>query len=150
MPKYSDPADRYDAQENYQDDDMDDVLYNNKNTNSQEYPVACYDNYRVMLPYTQSSTWDGHTYPIVDGSEFAIPSKYWLIGGYEPGTEVSHINIENVRINDPYPKNQPDKYPYWDNLGADWFYGGIWVYRDKYSAGHPNVWKEDKEYKWAE
>ena len=47
-------------------------------------------------------------------------------------------------------KNQPDKYPYWDNLGADWFYGGIWVYRDKYSAGHPNVWKEDKEYKWDE
>ena len=47
-------------------------------------------------------------------------------------------------------KNQPDKYPYWDNLGADWFYGGIWIYRDKYSAGHPNVWKEDKEYKWDE
>ena len=50
----------------------------------------------------------------------------------------------------PNPKNKPDKYPYWDNLGADWFYGGIWVYRDKYSAGHPNVWKEDKKYKWDE
>ena len=49
----------------------------------------------------------------------------------------------------PYPKNKPDKYPYWDNLGADWFYGGIWVYADKYS-GHPNVWKEDKKYKWDE
>ena len=28
----------------------------------------------------------------------------------------------------PYPKNKPDKYPYWDNLGADWLYGGIYVY----------------------
>jgi len=24
------------------------------------------------------------------------------------------------------------------------------VNRDKYSAGHPNVWKEDKKYKWDE
>ena len=58
--------------------------------------------------------------------------------------------VSTTSLSSTYPKNQPDKYPYWDNLGADWFYGGIWVYRDKYSAGHPNVWKEDKEYKWDE
>ncbi len=41
----------------------------------------------------------------------------------------------------PYPKNKPDKYPYWDNLGADWLYGGIWVYDDR-----PKVYVEGKDY----
>ena len=49
----------------------------------------------------------------------------------------------------PYPKNKPDKYPYWDNLGADWLYGGIYVYGeypDDDDLESANVYVEDEPY----
>ena len=49
----------------------------------------------------------------------------------------------------PYPKNKPNKYPYWDNLGADWLYGGIYVYGeypDDDDLESANVYVEDEPY----
>ena len=50
----------------------------------------------------------------------------------------------------PYPKNDKDKYPYWDNLGADWLYGGIYVYGkypdDDDDLESANVWVQDEPY----
>ena len=49
----------------------------------------------------------------------------------------------------PYPKNKPDKYPYWDNLGADWLYGGIYVYGeypDDDDLESANVYVDDEPY----
>ena len=41
----------------------------------------------------------------------------------------------------PYPKNDKDKYPYWENIGAPKrLYGGIWVYDDR-----PKVYVENKD-----
>ena len=87
-----------------------------------------------------------------DQSSFgsAYPEGNMFVFGHDGGKFWGDLKDSDKVGSYPYPKNQPDKYPYWDNLGADWFYGGIWVYRDKYSAGHPHVWKEDKEYKWDE
>ena len=49
----------------------------------------------------------------------------------------------------PYPKNDKDKYPYWDNLGTDWLYGGIYVYGeypDDDDLESANVYVEDEPY----
>lgn len=80
---------------------LDGALYDKHNDNSQKYASGCYDNYRVQLPYTQSPE-----------SAQKIASKDWLVGGYETGTPVSNITIENVRTNDPkyfYPSLTSDQ-----------------------------------------
>jgi len=42
----------------------------------------------------------------------------------------------------PYPKNDKDRYQYWENLGAPkWLYGGIFKYDDR-----PKVYVQDKVY----
>ena len=53
-----------------------------------------------------------------------------------------------ARVTKPI-KNKPDKYPYWDNLGADWLYGGIYVYGeypDDDDLESANVYVEHEPY----
>ena len=57
--------------------------------------------------------------------------------------------VSTTSLSSTYPKNQPDKYPYWDNLGADWLYGGIYVYGeypDDDDLESANVYVDDEPY----